>query len=369
MATDLTSLTDDQIISLRILETSDMKLLSTRRKGNSPYRYTDFRLPNGDRIQRSTGVLYDQIKKAKEEARLLYVKLSTEIDRDKTLGSKLLSIVIPEYITAQNSNPNDIRSLKWILKTIGDIPIGKIKRDHFIKLQIKGMKAVCPESGKTVKPQTVNRKIRPLRALLNKSVKWGYIEYCPYYDELKEAPPKIRVPFTAEEQMKIIQACGATGNSHYQDFFTVLIHTGRRLTTVINMKKKDIHNEGEYWILPTQKNDTHNEKVVFSDETKKIIQRNMKNSPSDYVFYNPLSKRGDMGNCKKAWKTIRTHAGVNKDWHTCKTTAMTRAIDNDFSDQNLMTHFGHKDIRSIKHYSRSNTAHKKELSNRAISSS
>lgn len=343
-----------------------MKLLSDRRKGNSPNRYTDFRLPNGERIQRSTGVPFKNTKDAEHQARLLYVKLSTEVDREKTLGSKLLSTVIPEYTAAQNSNGNDVRSLNWILKILGDIPIGKIKREHFIKLQTNALNAVSVESGKSVLPQTVNRKIRPLRALLNKSVKWGYIEYCPYYEELKEKPAKIRVPYTPDEQMKIIQACSTTGNSHYQDFFTVLIQTGRRLSTVINMKKDDIHNDGEYWILPIQKNQTHNEKVVFSNETRKIIQRNILSSPSEYVFYNPRSKKGDMGNCKKAWKTIRSHAGVNKDWHTCKTTAMTRAIDNGLSDQNLKTHFGHKDIRSIKHYSRSNTAAKKALANKAL---
>lgn len=369
MPTNTTLLTDDQIISFRILESSDMKLISDRKKGNSPNRYTDFKLPNGKRVQRSTGIPFNNIKGAEHEARVLYVQLSTQIDREKTLGSKLLSTVIPEYITTQNSNNNDIRSLNWVLKHLGEIPIGKIKREHFIKLQQIGMKSISPETGKTVLPQTVNRKIRPLRALLNKSVKWGYIEFCPFYEELDDVPPKVRIPYSADEQMKIIQACSTTGNSHYQDFFTVLINTGRRLKTIINMKKKDIHNDGEYWILPTQKNQTHNENVVFSDETRKIIQRNIKRSPSKYVFYNPLSKKGNMGNCKTAWKTIRKCAGVYKDWHTCKTTAMTRAIDNDFSDQNLMTHFGHTDVRSIKHYSRSNTAAKKALANKAVSGS
>ncbi len=367
MSLDLPLFDDDQIISFRILESNDMKLISDRRRQNSPYRYTDFRLPNGRRIQKSTGIPFDNKKDAEHAARVLYVKLSTEEDREKTLGSKLLSKVIPQYIDAANSNNNDIRSLRWALSILGDLPIGKITGSHFIKLQNKGMQAVSLASGKTVKPQTVNRKIRPLRALLNQAVKWGYIDFCPYYKELESKPPKVRIPFTTEEQIKIIRACSETGNVHYQDFFTFLILTGRRLQTVINMKKKDIHNGGEHWILPEQKNGTHNEIVVFSEQAKMIVQRNMKSSPSEYVFYNPHSKKGDMGGCKRAWQTIRKHAGVDKDWHTCKTTAVTRAVEKNISTQNLMTHFGHKDFRSIKHYKNSDITHKRELANIAIS--
>ncbi len=344
-----------------------MKLTSDYKKGSSPFRYTDFKIPNGKRVQRSTGIPFNNKKAAEHEARVLYVQLSTQVDREKTLGSKLLSTVIPEYITTQNSNDNDIRSLNWALKNLGDIPIGKIKREHFIKLQQIGMKSISPETGKTVLPQTVNRKIRPLRALLNKSVKWEYIEFCPFYDELDVVPAKVRIPYTPEEQMKIIQACSATNNAHYQDFFTVLIHTGKRFDSVRSMKKSDIYNDGEYWILPTQKNNTHNEKVYFADTTRKIIQRNITKSLSEYVFYNPLSKRGDMGTCVKAWTTIRRYAEVYKDWHTCKTTAMTKAIDEGMTDQQLMAHFSHEDIRSVKHYSNSNAATKKAWANKVVS--
>ena len=80
-----------------------------------------------------------------------------------------------------------------------------------------------------------------------------------------------------------------------------------------------------------------------------------------------LSKRGDMGTCVKAWTTIRNHAGVHKDWHTCKTTAMTKAIDEGMTDQQLMAHFSHEDIRSVKHYSNSNAATKKAWANKVVS--
>jgi integrase len=343
-----------------------MKLLSKYIRGDSDCFYTDFYI-NGRRIRETTK--QSSKKEALKFARQLYVELTVYGDRPHTLGSKLLSEVIPEYIDAVNSNPNDIRSLKWALDNIGDVPIGKIERSHFVKLQKIGKRLISPETKKPILPQTINRKITPLLALLNKAFKWEYIKFCPNYDELSVVPAKVRIPYTAEEQMKIIQACSSTNNSHYQDFFTVLLDTGKRISSIRSMKKTDVHNDAEYWILPTQKNDTHNEYIYFADSTREIIKRNIAKSPSKYVFYNPNStKRGDMGECRTAWTTIRKHAGVHKDWHTCKTTAMTRATEQGFSDRQLMNHFNHKDPRSIKPYSKTNATVQKEMANRIANS-
>ena len=43
---------------------------------------------------------------------------------------------------------------------------------------------------------------------------------------------------------------------------------------------------------------------------------------------------------------------------------MTTAIEKGMTDQQLMSHFNHKDIRAIKAYSRSNAAVRKEWANK-----
>ena len=354
MKTDYTNLDDVALGSTLRLEVEQMKLILLKRK--RPPNYTDY-FPNwylkvtlkkdevALRGQRqyliSTGT--SNKREARKIAKGLWVDIKAKAIRPKTYGSKTLNDAIDEYLwLKQTINSNDIRYLQYFREIFGYKPLGTISREDLSEIQKRLYKS------NPVKPQTINRRFTPLIAVINMAVDFGWISHAPKYKKLVEAPPKERSPYTEEELFKIIKACNSTGNKHLIDPILFLRNTGLRKSEMVNLKKEDVVDGGTAVRLKNQKNGTLNQRIPLNVYAQKLVKKNI-NNPTEFVFAG-RGREGGLADFKKAWTTVRKIAGVNKDIHTIRHTAITKVaekVDNVFKLQQFSRH---EDTRSLETY-------------------
>lgn len=144
------------------------------------------------------------------------------------------------------------------------------------------------EEGKT--PATVNRDTATLRNMLNKAVEWGYLQINPMngVKQFNEDNEQMWVLTPKEEDRLLDGAEQAGGKSpHLKAIMNTALHTGMRLSEVLEMEKRHVHLRDRYIFVPESIAKNHkSRKVPINDTLAQILRDAFKGNHSEYVFPN-----------------------------------------------------------------------------------
>lgn len=232
---------------------------------------------------------------------------------------------------------------------IKNCPINLLKEDY-IRL------AFISSLG-DVNIQTVNSYLRGYRALGNYAVKEGYLDSfsCP----IKEVVPEAKEVYTEAELKKLLVKPPIQDFEAYRTFtiINLLLSTGARTNTIINLRIKDVDLDEGYIVFNTTKAHKvvrlglHKRALVALKEYIYCWRTGGDTEPTDYLFCNiygePLTRHG-------LYKTIESYnkvRGVNKTGiHLFRHTFAKMWITNGGDIISLAQVLTHSELDMVKRY-------------------
>ncbi len=203
---------------------------------------------------------------------------------------------------------------------------------------------------------TINRERSFLKAVLNKSVKWGLLEKNPlqYMEPLPESHLFNRY-LTYEETMALIDAC----EDHLKPIIITSIHTGFRWGSVLNMKWQEVDLVNSLIIFkdPVKKGDTV---YPLPDEVRKALKNVPKNG-SPYIFVNPETGK-PWKNLRIAFRRAKTKAGITKPFrlHDLRHSFASNLVMSGNDLKTVQELLGHRNISTTLRYAHLSLEHKKK---------
>lgn len=273
-------------------------------------------------------------------------------------GSKAVDDVYEEFILSrkmQNFSPATIKFYFWNLKAF---------RDY---LKDKGIKDVSELSKKEYdsfalflvdkyqNPTTINTYLRATRAFINFAISEGYIE--EFIVRVTKTVKVVKDTYTDEEIRKLLEKPDLKHCSfaQYRDWVIVnyLLETGNRLSTVINIKVKDIDLEGGMVVLKFIKN----KKQMFSPLGAAMVKilmnyiREWALEKEDYLFPNYERKMLSKNAIQNSISRYNKSRGVNlTSIHAFRHTFAKRYVTKGGNAFKLKTLLGHSSLKVTENY-------------------
>ncbi len=230
-------------------------------------------------------------------------------------------------------------------------PIGILTEDGLQLLFIKSL-------GENVNQQTINSYLRGYRAFGNYCNEIGLIKNfsCP----IKEIEPPVKQVYTEKELKKLLIKPNIANFSEYRNYtiIVLLLSTGARTNTILNIKIEDVDlNEG-YIIYNT----TKSHKTVRLGLEKKAKNalaeyisywRTDENTKeSDYLFCNVYGEQLTRGGLSTAISSYNKRRGVEKtSIHLFRHTFAKNWITSGGDIISLAKVLTHSELEMVKHYS------------------
>lgn len=198
--------------------------------------YVEFRLPDGTRIKKSTGVSVAESKrKAEEVAMLIYAEAKqgmnkkTKKDESRMLFSEAIEKAYQQKWSKNKDDVYPYRRARALLELLGkDCYLDEITSRVIADLQDKLF-------SRDITPATVNRYMAALKVILNMALKqWGVLQKLPYIPMYKEQRKKIRY-LTKEEEDQLLTLTREAGREDIADMFAALLDTGFRFSEMANL--------------------------------------------------------------------------------------------------------------------------------------
>ncbi len=199
---------------------------------------------------------------------------------------------------------------------------------------------------KKVKPATLNRELRVLRALLNKAVQWGHIDESPfkYVKLLKEPPGRIR--YLSTDELRRLLA--VLGDGHLRTIVLIALNTGMRKGEILSLRWKDIDFERRLIILKQTK--TNQLRIVPMNDIvyHALLAAKPKNAhPQDRVF--------QIKSFKRSWKTALKKAGIHDfRFHDLRHTFASYLVMKGIDLRTVSELLGHRTLKMVYRYSHLN---------------
>lgn len=275
----------------------------TKRKG---IWYVDIRTPGGQRIRRSTGT------NDKQAALELHDKIKHDLWRQSKLGDKpkkLWDEACVRWIKEKGqkkSIKDDIDKIR-ILVSFRGMLLCDLSRDFIMDIVDE---LECSDS-------TKNRYIALIRGILNRSVKeWQWLDYAPYLTMYPEGSGRIRW-LLPEEAERLIAALRP---SYLADMALFTLHTGLRLSNVLNLNKKQIdRNRRVAWYHADETKSGQALGVALNDTALAIINQHWLDHPHRIFVNNQGSPISQID--RKSWATALEKAEISDfRWHDLRHT-------------------------------------------------
>src|SRR5437667_1167611 len=188
------------------------------------------------------------------------------------------------------------RVKRW-MREFGTCPLGQITRAEVETWRRERM-SKC-------RPATINRDLSRLRHMLNIAVEWELLEESPMQGMkfLQENNARTRY-LSLEECQRLIASCIAP---HIRAIVTVALHTGMRLSEILNLRWQDLDFSSGFILVRDSKNGQ--ERQVPMDSMISTLLRSWPRL-SDLVFTSVLTggrivdvRTGFLNACKRAGLT------------------------------------------------------------------
>lgn len=154
-------------------------------------------------------------------------------------------------------------ALEKAKSTWGDIPLNHITARHIDKL-IEDM------SRAGLKPPTINKNLRGIKAALKKAYAWEYIK-SPIREFPKQLKEEKALRYLSIEQLRALIT--AIDDPEFADFCLFSAYTGLRSGEIIRLVWSDVDNpSGSLRISPIQKNREDN-RIPINEHARAILER------------------------------------------------------------------------------------------------
>jgi len=257
----------------------------------------------------------------------------------------------------------ELRSLNNLLKFTGNIDISNVTAET-----IENYKAM--RVGQGLKPNSTNRELAYIRAMLYRAKDYGYLDTVPKFRLLKiqKLPPKA----LSEKEVDLLLN---NASLYLKPMLVVMLNTGVRSQELLGLRFSDIDYKfnllkvtspktRDYRYLPMNatlvKTLMYLEKNYISPSSYRVTRR--KPSHSKFIF---CDYKGDkIESIKACFKNLCTKAGVNASPHSLRHTFASNLLSRGVDIVTLKELLGHKSIETTLMYAHSNNKLKVEAVNK-----
>ena len=239
---------------------------------------------------------------------------------------------------------------------VPNFPIGMIDEDAIKAAFVQSLKN---KDGSPVSQQTVNHYMRSYRAFGNYCEDEGYIPAgfkCP----VKEVDPPIKEVYTESELKKLLKEPSIEDFVAYRSYaiITLILTTGARSNTILNIKIQDLDTETGYINFNTTKAHTTIKEGLDPkclDVLRKYVERwrSFKDTKgTDYLFCTVYGDQLARGSLCKSIKEYNNNRGVNKtSLHLFRHTFAKMWITSGGDIISLSKVLTHSELEMVKRYS------------------
>jgi len=208
---------------------------------------------------------------------------------------------------------------------------------------------------KTIKPITINSYLRGMRVILYYGMELGYIR--DFKISLIKADKEIKETYT-DRELEILLERPDVGKCSFAEYRTwviinYLLGTGNRLSTMANVKNKDIDFCNGLITLTKTKN-RKQQLIPLSSALSKILKEYLiyrAGSPDDYLFCNSYGEQLAKYGIQSSIKRYNTKRGVTKcSIHLFRHTFAKNWILNGGDIFRLQRILGHSSLDIVKEY-------------------
>ncbi|MBU5230924.1 tyrosine-type recombinase/integrase [Intestinimonas butyriciproducens] len=202
---------------------------------------------------------------------------------------------------------------------------------------------------------TVQSYIRDIRCYCYYFMEQGYTE--PFKIKLPKADKKIKETYTDEELKRLLKKPNLK-RCEFNEYKTwvfsnYLLATGNRISTVLNLKIRDL--DFENGVIQLNKCKNRKAQIVPMSTSLAVILREYlayrKGEADDYVFCNSYGGQGDIRSYQEMLAKYNKGRGVNKtSAHLYRHTFAKRWILNGGDIFRLQKLLGHSDLGIVKEY-------------------
>ena len=308
----------------------------------------------------------------KTEAKKVLKKLELERTTASLFKEKksiCLSSFRGKYLSYSQVNKKPVtiagetRSLRLLQNLVGDVPLDDITTEVVEEYKESRVK-------RGLKPNSVNRELAYIRAMLYKAKEYKYLESVPKFKMLKiqKLPPK---SLSVEEVEKLL----ATASPYIKPMIVVMLNTGVRTQELLGLRFSDIDYEAmvlrvsspktmDYRVIPI--NDSlcrmlrYLKRYYISPSSCKVSRR--KDSHMEFIFCN--HKGGQIKSIKTAFNNLCKEINLKVSPHSLRHTFATNLLMNGVDLVTIKDLLGHSDIRVTQIYLHSASAVKQDAVNK-----
>lgn len=250
----------------------------------------------------------------------------------QAFGAKLLSAVTPEDIE---------RYKTWRLNQGGRRGAGKGK---------------VKETGKKLKPATVNRELACMKAMFNHFIALEVVVRNPVkrVKMLAENNEKMRV-LSFEEERVYLAAC----SQPLHDIAVLMLETGMRPDEIYRMMCENVHLEGGHVSNPYGKTKAARRQIPLTRRAADLLRRRLSEVKGDYLFPFDGDPSRPMKKANHAHYGALRRAGVASfTIYDLRHTFATRAVESGVDLVTLAALLGHSKIQMVLRYAHPQAEHK-----------
>lgn len=322
----------------RIGNTNSGKVLTVREARNRAKAILG-RIAQGEDV-----FLSDRQEKAQHAAQLAEAKA-----RDaRTLRAFLDDRYAPDYLSTRPSGAATKARIKASWAELLDTDIAKLT-----KAQIDAIRAKRRAAG--LMPQTINRDVTALKALLSKALEWGVIERHPLANmsQMQEEDDK-RVRYLADDERERLYAVLPKAPEHLRALTLVALNTGLRRGELFNLQWGDARDGGLY----VRAAGTKTRKAGFVP-LNKAAQEALKEwrggdnvvALSGYVFPSPKDATQRANTLKRSWRTLMKAAKIDDfTFHDCRHDFASRLVQSGMNIYAVSKLLRHSSVKLTERY-------------------
>jgi integrase len=332
---------------------------------------------NGKRIRKAIGS-----NKKKAEAELEAIRTDIRGGRYKEPRRDPFDELVEQYEALKKDKKGYVSEQTYIKRVreffkgriVQDIGVEDVERFKTYLTELPTRYENKPKRG----GEDINHHLNCLRAILNKAIKWEWIEKNPALGGKVERLPMSpgRNEFLSKDQAgKLLQAC----HPHLHPIVLCALETGMRKSEILGLRWRDIRDGQIYLTGDRTKNGKAREIPVSARLAKEferlqwLREKGRVVLATDLVFAPPRRRTarrkghlevitGPMVDIRNAWEAARKKAGIPEGFHfhdlrhTTASWLKMAGVD----DYTVMEILGHSDHKMMRRYAHLTPQHKRD---------